>query len=59
MIPAVRRSAGWFVAAVLFALLSIPAVFDLRGLLIGLAAICAVLGLTTAAFTYAGGRSGR
>ncbi|WP_183407710.1 hypothetical protein [Nocardioides marmoriginsengisoli] len=50
---AVRRSAPWFVAAVVFALLSIPALFDLHGLLVGLAVICAGLGLATAAFTWA------
>lgn len=47
-----RRSAGWFAAALLLALLSIPAIFDLRGLLVGLAAICAAFGLVTAGFTW-------
>jgi hypothetical protein len=50
---ALRRSAGWFVAAIALGLLSIPAIFDLRSLLIGLAVICAALGLATAAYTYA------
>jgi len=47
-----RRSWAWFAAALLLVLLSIPAVFDLRTLLIGLAVICAGLGVVTAAFTW-------
>lgn len=53
MTRALRRSAGWFVAAVVLVLLSIPAIFDLHSLLVGLAVICAGLGLVTAGFTYA------
>ena len=49
---AVRRSAPWFVAAIVFLLLSIPAIFDLQGLLVGLAVITAGLGVVTAAYTW-------
>ncbi len=47
-----RRSGPWLVAALVLGLLSIPAIFDLQGLLVGLALICAALGLVTAAFTW-------
>lgn len=49
---ALRRSAGWFVAALVLAVLSIPAIFDLKGLFIALAVICALLGATVATFTW-------
>lgn len=50
---AARRSAGWFVAALVLALLSIPALFDLKSLFVGLAVVCSLVGAATAAFTYA------
>ena len=53
MIRALRRSAGWFVATVVLVLLSIPAIFDLESLFVGLAVICAGIGAVTAAYTYA------
>lgn len=49
---ALRRSWRWFVAAVVLAVLSIPAIFDLDTLLVGAAVICAVLGAATAVFTW-------
>lgn len=48
-----RRSWPWFAGALLFVLLSIPALFDLKSLFVGLAVVCAGLGVVTAAFTYA------
>lgn len=53
MTRALRRAAWWFVAAVVLALLSIPAIFDLKTLFVWLAVICVALGLATAGFTYA------
>jgi len=47
-----RRSGPWLVAALVLGLLSIPAIFDLQGLLVGLAVICAGLGVVTATFTW-------
>jgi hypothetical protein len=49
----VRRSGGWFAAALVLLLLSIPAIFDLKSLFVGLAVVCALLGAVTAAYTYA------
>ncbi|MGO4258639.1 hypothetical protein [Marmoricola sp. RAF53] len=48
----VRRSAPWFAAALILVVLSIPAFFDLKSLLVGLAVICAGFGAATAAFTW-------
>jgi hypothetical protein len=47
-----RRSGPWLLAALVLALLSIPAAFDLNGLFVGLAVICGGLGVVTAAYTW-------
>ncbi len=52
LLRVVRRSAVWFVPAIALALMSIPAIFDLQGLFVGLSVICAALGLVTAVFTW-------
>ncbi len=48
----VRRSRWWFVVALVLALLSIPALFDLHSLLVGLAVVTAGLGVLVAGFTW-------
>lgn len=55
---AVRRSAGWFVLGIVLILLSIPAIFDLHGLLVTLGGIALVLGVLTAGFTVFDQREG-
>lgn len=52
LIRVARRSGLWLVAATVLGLLTIPAIFDLQGLLFWLAVICASLGVVTAAFTW-------
>ncbi len=47
-----RRCVPWLIAALAFWLLSLTAVFDLRSLLVGLAAICVGLGVIVAVFTW-------
>ncbi len=52
LLRAGKRSAAWFVAAVVFGLLSLPAFFDLQSLFVGLAVVCCGFGVVTAAFTW-------
>lgn len=47
-----RRSAPWMVAGAVLVLLSIPALFDLHSLLVGLGVICTGIGAVVAGFTW-------